>query len=68
MPEMLTPTSAVMGAGLGKDVALIYRWPIFGWIARIYRGTHHAGGAGGRPDCADPQRRFESRSMRRRMC
>ena len=23
MPEMLTPTSAVMGAGLGKDVALI---------------------------------------------
>lgn len=23
MPEMLTPTSAVMGAGLGKEVALI---------------------------------------------
>jgi dihydroxy-acid dehydratase len=23
MPEMLTPTSAVVGAGLGKDVALI---------------------------------------------
>ncbi len=23
MPEMLTPTSAVMGAGLGKDVALL---------------------------------------------
>jgi dihydroxy-acid dehydratase len=23
MPEMLTPTSAIMGAGLGKDVALI---------------------------------------------
>jgi dihydroxy-acid dehydratase len=23
MPEMLTPTSAVMGAGLGRDVALI---------------------------------------------
>ena len=23
MPEMLTPTSALMGAGLGKDVALI---------------------------------------------
>jgi dihydroxy-acid dehydratase len=23
MPEMLTPTSAVMGAGLGKDVALV---------------------------------------------
>ena len=23
MPEMLTPTSAVMGAGLGSDVALI---------------------------------------------
>src|ERR671938_1366225 len=23
MPEMLTPTSAIMGAGLGRDVALI---------------------------------------------
>src|SRR5206468_7029463 len=23
MPEMLTPTSAIMGAGLGKDVALM---------------------------------------------
>ena len=23
MPEMLTPTSAIMGAGLGEDVALI---------------------------------------------
>ena len=23
MPEMLTPTSAIMGAGLGKDCALI---------------------------------------------
>ena len=23
MPEMLTPTSALVGAGLGKDVALI---------------------------------------------
>ncbi len=23
MPEMLTPTSAIMGAGLGSDVALI---------------------------------------------
>ena len=23
MPEMLTPTSAIMGAGLGKDVALV---------------------------------------------
>ncbi len=23
MPEMLTPTSAVIGAGLGQDVALI---------------------------------------------
>ncbi len=23
MPEMLTPTSAIMGAGLGNDVALV---------------------------------------------
>jgi dihydroxy-acid dehydratase len=23
MPEMLTPTSAIMGAGLGKDIALL---------------------------------------------
>ena len=30
MPEMLTPTSAIMGAGLGKECALItdgrFRW------------------------------------------
>ena len=31
MPEMLTPTSAIMGAGLGKDVAFpisVFRFPI----------------------------------------
>jgi len=30
MPEMLTPTSAIMGAGLGKDVALITDWRFSG--------------------------------------
>ena len=33
MPEMLKPTSAIMGAGLGKDVALITD-------GRISGGTH----------------------------
>ena len=36
MPEMLTPTSAIMGAGLGKDVALITR----AFLRRITR-IHH---------------------------
>jgi len=35
MPEMLTPTSAIMGAGLGKECALItdgrFRWDGVGW-------------------------------------
>jgi len=30
MPEMLKPTSAIMGAGLGKDVALITDGRFFG--------------------------------------
>ena len=30
MPEMLTPTSAIMGAGLGKDVALLTDWRFSG--------------------------------------
>ena len=38
MPEMLTPTSAIMGAGLGKECALItdgrFRWAeLAGWSA-----------------------------------
>lgn len=33
MPEMLTPTSAIMGAGLGKDVALMTD-------GRFYGGSH----------------------------
>lgn len=50
MPEMLTPTSAIMGAGLGKDVALITD----GRFSRVYRRTRDPRGAGGRTDRAHP--------------
>ena len=34
MPEMLAPTSAIMGMGLGSKVALNNRWKIFWWNKR----------------------------------
>ena len=40
MPEMLKPTAAIMGAGLGKIVALITDGRIFRWHTRICCGTH----------------------------
>ena len=56
MPEMLTPTSAVMGAGLGKDVALITDGPVFRRVAWIHRRAHHAGSPGWRAGCANSER------------
>jgi dihydroxy-acid dehydratase len=41
MPEMLKPTSAIMGAGLGKDVALITDGRFFRGKSRIYYWPYH---------------------------
>ena len=57
MPEMLTPTSAIMGAGLGADVALAHRWPLLRRVARVHHRPHHAGGTGGWSDRARARRR-----------
>ncbi len=40
MPEMLTPTSAIMGAGLGKDVALLTDGRFSGGSHGFIVGTH----------------------------
>ncbi len=41
MPEMLTPTSAIMGAGLGSDVALITDGRFLGRLAWFHRRPRH---------------------------
>ena len=51
MPEMLTPTSAVMGAGLGSDVALITDGRFSGGSHGFIVGHIVPGSSGGRPDC-----------------
>ena len=62
MPEMLTPTSAIMGAGLGDDVALHHRRPLLRRLARLHRRPRHARGAGRRPDRAGRRTATGSRS------
>jgi hypothetical protein len=59
MPEMLTPTSAIMGAGLGSDVALLTDGRFSGRLPWLYRGAHRAGSPGGRTHCADSQWRCD---------
>ena len=49
MPEMLTPTSAIMGAGLGDDVALITDGRFSGGSHRIYYRSCGARSSGGWP-------------------
>ena len=66
MPEMLTPTSVLMGAGLGQGRGPVDRRPIFRRLARLHRRPHHAGSARGRPDGAAARRRSDRRSIRRR--
>ena len=64
MPEMLTPTSAVMGAGLGKDVALITDGRFSGGSHGFIVGhiTPEAQEGGPMPD---PQRRPHHHRRRR---
>jgi len=52
MPEMLTPTSAIVGAGLAKDVALITDGRFSGGSHGFYRRPCDTRGPGGRPDRA----------------
>ncbi len=54
MPEMLTPTSAIMGAGLGQDVAMLTDGRFSGGSHGFIIGHITPGGAGGRTDCARP--------------
>ena len=57
MPEMLTPTSAIMGAGLGQGRGADHRRPLLRRLARLHRRPRHARGAGRRPDRAGEERR-----------
>ena len=52
MPEMLTPTSAIMGAGLGSDVALITDGALLRRFARVHHRPRRAGSPGGGADRA----------------
>ncbi len=42
MPEMLKPTGAVIGAGLGKRCCPDHRWSIFWWISWFCSRSYHA--------------------------
>lgn len=44
MPEMLKPTSLIMGAGLGQDVALITDGRFSGGSHGFYCWTHYSRG------------------------
>ena len=57
MPEMLTPTSAIMGAGLGSGRRAVHRRPILRRVARFHRRPHHARSPGRRADRAGAKRR-----------
>ena len=74
MPEMLTPTSAIVGAGLGQRCGPADRWPVQRRFARFYRGTRHARSASRRTHRArenrrqDHHRRREEHDRRRYQC
>ena len=57
MPEMLTPTSAIMGAGLGKEVALITDGRFSGGSHGFIVGHITPEAQDGRTDRVDPHRR-----------
>ena len=56
MREMLSPTSAIIGKGLGDSVGLITDGRFFGRHLRLGRRPRRARGAGGRADCARSRR------------
>ena len=51
MPEMLTPTSAIMGAGLGDKVGAAYRWQVLRWLTWFYHRSYKPRGTGWRANC-----------------
>ena len=57
MREMLSPTSAIMGRGLGADVALITDGRFSGGTHGFVVGPHHARGVCRRPAGARQERR-----------
>ena len=57
MPEMLTPTSIIMGAGLGTARRADHRRPLLGRLARLHHRPRRARGAGRRADRAGARRR-----------
>ena len=57
MPEMLTPTSVLMGAGLGADVALITDGRFSGGSHGFLIGHVTPEAQEGGTDCADRRRR-----------
>ena len=57
MREMLSPTSAIMGRGLGQGRRAHHRRPLQRRHARLRRRPHHAGGVRRRPDRAREERR-----------
>ena len=57
MPEMLTPTSAIVGAGLGRRCGAPHGWAVLGRLARLHHRAHRPGGTGRRPDCPGAERR-----------
>ena len=64
MPEMLTPTSAIMGAGLGKDVALITDGRFSGGSHGFLVGHITPEAQEGGTDRAGPQRRHDHHRRR----
>ena len=66
MPEMLTPTSAIMGAGLGNDVALITDGRFSGGSHGFIVGHITPEAQDGGPIALRPRRRPHRPSTRRR--
>ena len=55
MPEMLTPTSALVGAGLRQRRRADHRRPLLRRLARLHRRPRHPRSHRGRPDRAGPK-------------
>ncbi len=67
MREMLSPTSAIMGQGLGKEVALITDGRFSGGTHGFRGGPHLARGPSRRPARADQERRHDHHRRPRRL-
>jgi dihydroxy-acid dehydratase len=59
MPEMLKPTSAIMGAGLGNSSSINYRWQIFRGNPRFCGRTYYTRSFCRRNNCFGKGWRFD---------